>query len=214
MAFKQLPSASESAPRGTPRIARDAGKQMRSQLLDAAARMFVRDGLTGVSLAQVAQQAGAHASQVSYYFGSKESLFVEVACREVLHAASRAEKAAGKTRTMKAYRDALVREVVPSDGLALFLEALVLCRRQSRQLHLAPLISRTIERLHHEGTRAYVDMCGRRGWPKTEHPEETARRYWSLVFGVSLRDAAMGIAVGATALEVNRLLAQDFLSPA
>ncbi len=191
-----------------PRNSRDAGKQMRSQLLDAAASMFVRDGLAGVSVAQVAAQAGAHASQVSYYFGSKERLFVEAACREVLHAATRAEQAAGKTRTIKAYRDALVREVVPSEGLALFLEALVLGRRQSQ---LTPLITRTVDRLHHEGTRAYVEVCTRRGWPIADSPAETARRYWALVFGVSLRDAAMGIDVQATAHEVNCLLAQNFL---
>jgi AcrR family transcriptional regulator len=182
---------------------------MRSQLLNAAASMFVKDGLAGVSVAQVAAQAGAHASQVSYYFGSKESLFVEAACREVLHAASKAEHAAGKARTIKAYRDALVREVVPSEGLALFLEALVLGRRQSQ---LAPLITRTVDRLHQEGTRAYIEVCTRRGWPIEKSPEETARRYWALVLGVSLRDAAIGSDVQATALEVNRLLAQDFLS--
>jgi AcrR family transcriptional regulator len=194
----------------TLRIPRSAGKQMRSLLLDAAAQMFVNNGLAGVSLAQIAEQAGAHPSQVSYYFGSKESLFVEAACREVLHVASKAEQAAGKARTVKAYRDALVREVVPSHGLTLFLEALVLGRRQPQ---FTPLITRTIDRLHHEGTRAYIEACTRRDWPVSEGPAETARRYWAIVFGVSLRDAAMGADGRTTALEVNRLLAQDFLSP-
>jgi AcrR family transcriptional regulator len=203
MPFKQLVLP-------TLRIPRSAGKQMRSLLLDAAAQMFVKNGLAGVSLAQVAEQAGAHASQVSYYFGSKESLFVEAACREVLHVASKAEQAAGKARTVKAYRDTLVRAVVPSQGLTLFLEALVLGRRQSQ---LTPLITRTVERLHLEGTRAYLEACTRQGWPVSEGPAETARRYWAIVFGVSLRDAAMGVDGRATALEVNRLLAQDFLSP-
>jgi AcrR family transcriptional regulator len=203
MAFKQLSTPS-------PRNSRGAGKQMRSQLLDAAAQMFVQNGLDGVSVAQVAANAGAHASQVSYYFGSKENLFVEAACREVLHVASRAEQAAGKTRTVKAYRNALVREVVPSEGLRLFLEAMVLSRRQSQ---LAPQITRTVDRLHYEGTRAYIEASSRRGWPITASPDETARRYWALVFGASLRDAEMGIDVKTTAREVNRLLAQDFLPP-
>src|SRR5271155_2005591 len=69
------------------------GQRMRSRLLDAAAARFKAFGLADVSVAEIAADAGAFPSQVTYYFGTKEALFVEAACREMLYLARDAELA-------------------------------------------------------------------------------------------------------------------------
>ena len=82
-----------------PRATRAAGQQTRRALLDAAGPLFAERGLAGVSAAEIAREAGAFPSQVTYYFGSKEALFVEAACRGVLHAATEVERAGARTRS-------------------------------------------------------------------------------------------------------------------
>ncbi|HYI27323.1 MAG TPA: TetR family transcriptional regulator, partial [Bradyrhizobium sp.] len=66
-------------PRHTVRATRTAGRQMRSRLLDTASRLFKEQGLTAVSIAAIAAAADAFPSQITYYFRTKEALFVEAA---------------------------------------------------------------------------------------------------------------------------------------
>jgi hypothetical protein len=63
----------------------------------------------GLRQPDIARQAGVFPSQLGYYFGTKEALFVEAACRDVLHLASQVENAAARTRTPATYVRALVR---------------------------------------------------------------------------------------------------------
>src|SRR5262249_3286599 len=90
-------------PRHSARATRSAGERMRSTLLDTASALFREHGLSGTSITAIAAAADAFPSQVTYYFRSKEALFVEAACRDVLHLAERIEKAAARARTPKAY---------------------------------------------------------------------------------------------------------------
>ena len=126
---------------------------MRSRLLDAASVLFKERGLSGVSIADVAAAADAFPSQITYYFRTKEALFVEAACRDVLYAGRAAEQAAADARHRAAYtrRRWSTASCVPMRS-PFFAEALTLTRRRQ---DLAPLIERTIERLHAEGVRAY-----------------------------------------------------------
>ena len=61
---------------------------------DAASALFKERGLNGASITAIAGAADAFPSQVTYYFRSKEAMFVEAACRDMLHIAKRAEDAA------------------------------------------------------------------------------------------------------------------------
>jgi len=185
-------AAPEGAPRHSARATRSAGQRMRSTLLDAASELFRQHGLAGTSITAIAGAADAFPSQVTYYFRTKEALFVEAACRDVLHLAERTEKAAARARTPKAYAAALAEGV--AGGLALFVEALTLARQRP---DLVPQIARTMERLHVEGARAYAGQMARHGWRSHQAPDITARRFWTLALGVALeghatgRDAAM-----------------------
>jgi AcrR family transcriptional regulator len=179
------------------RAVREPGKRMRSRLLDAAVELFKAQGLAGVAVADIAAAAGAFPSQITYYFRTKEALFVEAACREVLYVARQAETSAAQALTGSDYNRRLVETVIGSPGLALFVEALSLTRRRQ---DLAPLIERTFDRLHSQGDRAYAETKAQHGWSSGDDPATTARRFWTLALGVALRDGATG-ATGQEAID-------------
>lgn len=172
-----------------PRATRAAGQQTRRALLDAAVGLFGRHGLAGVSQAEIAREAGTFPSQVTYYFGSKESLFVEAACRDVLHAAAEVERVAARTRTPRSYVRALVQTALASPALLSFVEAALLVRHRPE---LAPGVRDAFARLHAEGERAVAENLVKRGWQIRANPAEEARGFWAAILGVALERAASG----------------------
>jgi AcrR family transcriptional regulator len=197
-------------PKHTVRATRMAGRQMRSRLLDAASRLFKARGLAAVSIADIAAAADAFPSQITYYFRTKEALFVEAACRDVLHVALAAERHAGKQLSPADYTRALVESVMGSDAVGFFVEAMTLTRRRQ---DLAPLVERTVERLHAEGLRAYAAEMAARGWQSRLDPETSARRFWTITIGVTLEGQAMGRSPGDLAAEMLRLLGPQADAP-
>src|SRR6201995_1723129 len=155
------------------RPGRPAGRRMRSLLLEGTTRKFKERGLAGTSISDIAAAADAFPSQITYYFRTKEALFVEAACRDMLYVARSAEQAALKAETPRDYTRALVEAVTATDSVAFFAEALTLTRRRP---DLAPLVERTIERLHAEGMRAYAGQIARHGWNSLRFPESPDRR--------------------------------------
>jgi AcrR family transcriptional regulator len=196
---KDIPGDPKHAARAT----RIAGRQMRSRLLDAASRLFKQRGLAAVSIADIAAAADAFPSQITYYFRTKEALFVEAACRDVLYVALAAEQHAGKQLSPADYTSALVESVMGSDAVGFFIEAMTLTRRRQ---DLAPLVERTVERLHAEGLRAYAAEMAARGWQSRIDPETSTRRFWTIAIGVTLEGQAMGRSPGDLAAEMLRLL--------
>src|SRR3954463_12646862 len=172
-----------------PRATRPAGQQTRRALLDAAGPLFIAHGLPGVSQADIARAAGTFPSQVTYYFGSKEALFVEVACRGVLHAANDVERAGARTRTPRTYVRAVVRTALASPALLTFVEAALLVRRRTE---LAPRVQETFGRLHAEGERAVVESLIRRGWQISAEAAQEARGFWASSLGIAIESAATG----------------------
>ncbi|HEV7677579.1 MAG TPA: TetR/AcrR family transcriptional regulator C-terminal domain-containing protein [Candidatus Dormibacteraeota bacterium] len=184
--------------RNAARATRSSGQRTRSALLDAAARLFGERGLADVSLTEIAAIADAFPSQVTYYFGSKEALFVEAACREVLHAASAVEAAGRRTRSKDAYAARLSAVALDSPALPVFAEALLLARHRR---DLRPLIARTLDRLHHEGARAVAERCAAQGWSLAAPPVAVARAFWATVLGIALESAGAGDAFDRPAAE-------------
>ncbi|MHC2264658.1 AcrR family transcriptional regulator [Bradyrhizobium diazoefficiens] len=179
MADKSARAPSEPAagdPKHAARATRSAGRKMRSLLLDAASPLFRERGLSGASITDIAAAADAFPSQITYYFRTKEALFVECACRELLYLARATEQAALKARTPRDYTHALAETVTASDSVAFFAEALTLTRRRP---DLAPLVERTIERLHRRGR---TRLCEPGRAPRLAFPAR-ARRELAAVLG-------------------------------
>ena len=91
--------------------------------------------------------------------------------------------------TPRDYTRALVETVAATDSVAFFTEALTLTRRRQ---DLAPLVERTIERLHGEGMRAYAGKIERHGWKSLRDPDASSRRFWAVAIGVMVEGYAMG----------------------
>ncbi|HET9817332.1 MAG TPA: TetR/AcrR family transcriptional regulator C-terminal domain-containing protein [Xanthobacteraceae bacterium] len=197
-------------PKHSVRATRTAGRQMRSRLLDAASRLFKEQGLAAVSIADIAAAADAFPSQITYYFRTKEALFVEAACRDVLYVGRAAEQHAGKQLSPSDYTRALVDSVMATDAVGFFVEAMTLTRRRQ---DLAPLVERTVERLHAEGLRAYAAEMAARGWHSRLDPETSARRFWTIAIGVTLEGQAMGRSPEELAAEMLRLLGPQADAP-
>jgi AcrR family transcriptional regulator len=176
-------------PAAHPRATRPAGQQTRRTLLDTASRLFADRGLAGVSTSEIAREAGAFPSQVTYYFGSKEALFVEAACRSLLHAVVEVERAGARTRSPATYVRAVVHTALASPALPTFIEAAQLVRRRT---DLAPLVRDTFARLHAESERAVVESLVVRGWKIRADPAVEARGFWAAIFGVALEGGAAG----------------------
>ena len=208
MAPKSVQTAPDATgdPKHAVRATRSAGRQMRSRLLDGASRLFREQGLAGTSISDIAAAADAFPSQITYYFRTKEALFVEAACRDMLYVARAAEQAALKARTPRDYTHALAETVTASDSVAFFAEALTLTRRRQ---DLAPLVERTIERLHAEGARAYADQVARHGWRSLRAPDESSRRFWAVAIGIILEGYAMGRSPEALCAEMLRVLGEQ-----
>lgn len=193
-------------PKHAARATRSAGRKMRSLLLDAASPLFRERGLSGTAITDIAAAADAFPSQITYYFRTKEALFVECACRDLLYLARATEQAALKARTPREYTHALAETVTASDSIAFFAEALTLTRRRQ---DLAPLVERTIERLHSEGARAYAGQVARHGWRSLRAPDESSRRFWAVAIGVILEGYAMGRSPEALCNEMLRVLGEQ-----
>jgi AcrR family transcriptional regulator len=162
--------------------------------------------LSGTAITDIAAAADAFPSQITYYFRTKEALFVECACRELLYLARATEQAALKARTPRDYTHALAETVTASDSIAFFAEALTLTRRRQ---DLAPLVERTIERLHSEGARAYAGQVARHGWRSLRAPDESSRRFWAVAIGVILEGYAMGRSPEVLCAEMLRVLGEQ-----
>ncbi|UPU00457.1 TetR family transcriptional regulator [Bradyrhizobium barranii subsp. apii] len=208
MAEKSVHEPLEAAgdPKHAARATRSAGRKMRSLLLDAASPLFRERGLSGTAITDIAAAADAFPSQITYYFRTKEALFVECACRELLYLARATEQAALKARTPRDYTRALAETVTASDSVAFFAEALMLTRRRQ---DLAPLVERTIERLHGEGARAYASQVARHGWRSLRAPDESSRRFWAVAIGVILEGYAMGRSPDELCAEMLRVLGEQ-----
>src|ERR1700751_2283982 len=108
MATKSMSDLAATDPKHAVRATRSAGRKMRSVLLDAASRLFKERGLSGASISDIATAADAFPSQITYYFRTKEALFVEAACRDMLYLARATEQAALHATTPRDYTRALV----------------------------------------------------------------------------------------------------------
>ena len=190
-------------------ITEKPGPRMRSKLLDAAARRFKASGFSDVSMAEIAADAGAFPSQVTYYFGSKEALFVEAACREMLYLARDAEVASSKRDVGDAYLETMVNTVVGAPGLNLFVEALALAHRRP---DLRSQVERTFERLDAESGRALDEHRARRGWRQVHNPVP-AHRFWVIALGMGARGGATGESREALVAEMLAMLRDGSVEP-
>ncbi len=159
------------------RATRESGRQTRDALFTAATELFLEHG-DGVAITQICAAAGAHPNQVTYYYGSKERLFVEVACAAVLRAGKRAEDDAATAETVGDYTEKLVGSLLGpgAPSVELFVEAMLMTGRRGE---LRDLITDTLRTLHSSGEDALIRTLMRTGWQLRAGIDVEAKAFWS-----------------------------------
>ncbi|WP_163705400.1 TetR/AcrR family transcriptional regulator [Mycolicibacter senuensis] len=180
------------------RATRESGAQTRGTLLDAAWRLFEVRGFAAVSLGAIAAAADCFPSQITYYFGTKDALFAEAACREIVRLAERIEEVGAQARSPQSYSRAMATEAPASPALPAFCETLLIARRNP---DVQQLVSATLEQLRQEGARAIEELWSRKGWRLTTPPQAISRVMWATALGLALEQAGTGIPIDPVAAE-------------
>ena len=163
--------------------ARPRGRRTRAALLDRAAVLFAGRGYEAVTVAEIARAAGAHPNQVTYYFGSKDALFVQAAFLRLLNEAERLEPIGRRQRSAASFRTALARTALALPAVPLVVQALSITGRRP---DLQPLAEHHLGLLFRQAQRYLTAVLGERGWAIDRPPEVETRTFWSAVFGARL----------------------------
>lgn len=178
-----------STPKRKPDTARPSGEQTKTALLDAASALFARSGLSGVSIAQIAEAAGCYPSQVTYYFGNKEQLLVEVACRDVLAARDRVEQAGRKARNSDEAVHGMIKAALSENAILTFVQAMMLAHSRA---DLRPMVKETFDLLFTRAEQAAATAMRDHNWVGNVAPGIQGRTFWSTIIGIGLERAATG----------------------
>ena len=100
------------------------GHSTRQRILDSAEKLYLSKPTGEVSVAAIAADAGAFPNQVTYYFGSKDSLFIHAAFLALLHDAERVETVGLSVESPASFRSAMARTVLILPSLPLVVRAL------------------------------------------------------------------------------------------
>ena len=173
------------------RAVRTGSQNTRRVILLTASRLFADRGFADVSVNEVAASAGVFPNQVTYYFGGKDGLFVEVAGRMILEAGLNAETEAREAASVREYNRTLATSVLGAGlpAVLAFIEAMLIARRRP---DLGAQIKGTLDRLHQEGARASAEITSRKGWSMKTSPEVAARNFWATITGIALQMVASG----------------------
>lgn len=106
-----------------------AADPLREQLLDAAARVFARQGYAGTKIQDIVREAGLSTGAVYGRFSSKNELLREAVVRRTVHGASVGLEDAGRVADLIT-RTATLRDEPLTDAEAVRVEAYVTARRE------------------------------------------------------------------------------------
>ncbi|HEV7709869.1 MAG TPA: TetR/AcrR family transcriptional regulator C-terminal domain-containing protein [Asanoa sp.] len=159
------------------------GRRTRALLLNAAVDLFAARGFDGVNVADIAVAAKAHPNQVTYYFGSKDALFVHAAFLMLLRDAARLEPIGRRQRTPAAFRAALSRTALALPSVPAVVEAMSITRRRPE---LRPLAEQNLTVLFRQAEHYLTGILARRGWAIDRPAEVETRTFWSAVLGARL----------------------------
>src|SRR6185369_6638130 len=163
--------------------ARSRGRRTRALILDRAVALFGERGFDRVSVADIAAGAGAHPNQITYYFGSKDALFVQAAFLMLLRDAARLEPVGRRQRSPESFRAALARTALVLPAVPIAVQAMSIT---SRRPELRPLAEHSLGLLFHRAERYLAAVLTRRGWVVDRPAAVEARTFWSAVLGARL----------------------------
>nr|BFE65749.1 hypothetical protein GCM10020063_102750 [Dactylosporangium thailandense] len=163
--------------------ARARGRRTRARILRCAADLFAERGLAGVSVAAIARAAEAYPHQITYYFGSKDGLFVHAALSTLLRDAARLESVGYRRRTPETFRSALARTALALPTIPAAVQAMSIARERPELQSTAQLY---LTILFRQAEHYLVTLLDRRAWTVDRPPAVEVRTFWSAVLGARL----------------------------
>jgi AcrR family transcriptional regulator len=159
------------------------GRSTRYKIIERTARLCVDRHGAELSVAEIAAAAGVFPNQVTYYFGSKDSLLVHAAFLGLLQDAKGSEPVGFRSPDAGAFRADIARAVLAMPSLPSVARALA--AGISRPA-LAPVVEKHLELLLRQSERYLRRLTRERGWILPRTPAAEARTFWSAALGAVL----------------------------
>ncbi|MFF4381015.1 TetR/AcrR family transcriptional regulator C-terminal domain-containing protein [Kitasatospora sp. NPDC001547] len=180
---KKRTEARSTPARVTGVSSRDRGRATRRQLIEATARLCEQRPGAEISVAEIANAAGVFPNQVTYYFGSKDSLLVHAAFLGLLHDARRIERLGRQAPDAAAFRRNIARAVLAMPSLPSVARALA---AGISKPDLAPVVDRHLQLLFRQSERFVGQLLDARGWQARRPLDVETRTFWSTALGAVL----------------------------
>jgi AcrR family transcriptional regulator len=162
---------------------RARGRRTRIRILDRAAELFAGQDYAAVSVAEIARSADAHPHQVTYYFGSKDALFVQAAFLLLLREARRLEPIGLRQKTPAAFRAAVSRTTLTLPAVPVAVRAMSISRLRP---DLQKLAQQRLAVLFRQAEHYLARVLQRHDWVVDRPLEVEVRTFWSAVLGARL----------------------------
>jgi AcrR family transcriptional regulator len=159
------------------------GRRTRARILACAADLFAAHGHSAVSVAAIASAAQAYPHQITYYFGSKDGLFVHAAFSALLRETGRLESVGLRQRSPGAFRAALARTALALPSVPAAVQAMSIARVRPE---LQPVAQTYIAVLFRQAEHYLLTLLDRRDWIVQRPPAVEVRTFWSAVLGARL----------------------------
>ncbi|WP_445528113.1 TetR/AcrR family transcriptional regulator C-terminal domain-containing protein [Streptomyces cyslabdanicus] len=169
--------------RATPTPAVDRGRTTRRRLIEVTARLCKERPGAEVSVAEIAKAAGVFPNQVTYYFGSKDSLIVHAAFLGLLHDTRRVERIGRQAPDAATFRRNIARAVLSLPSLPSVARALAAAISKPE---LAPVVDQHLQLLFRQSERFVSRLIDGRGWKARRPLDVEARTFWSTALGAVL----------------------------
>lgn len=145
--------------------------------------LFTQRQLNDVSVSEIARAAGVYPNQVTYYFGSKDSLFIHAAFLALLHDAGRLEPVGYRMKTADAFRGAISRTILSLPSMPTVVQALAV---GTAKPDLAGVLGHHLHLLFRQSERYLDDLVRDRSWSLRRPLRVETRTFWSAAFGAVL----------------------------
>jgi AcrR family transcriptional regulator len=171
----------------------ERGHATRYRIIEQTARLCAERHGAELSVAQIAAAAGVFPNQVTYYFGSKDSLLVHAAFLGLLQDARRIEPIGFRSSDAAAFRTDIARAVLTLPSLPAVARALA---AGISRPGLAPVVEKHLDLLFRQSEHYLRRVTRERGWRLDRAPAAEARTFWSAALGATLlaRAGATGAA--------------------
>ncbi|MFG3510324.1 TetR/AcrR family transcriptional regulator C-terminal domain-containing protein [Streptomyces sp. NPDC047821] len=170
-------------PRAASPRPRDRGRATRHRLIEVTARLCRERSGAEVSVAEIANAAGVFPNQVTYHFGSKDSLLVHAAFLGLLHDARRIERIGRQAPDAATFRRNIARAVLAMPSLPSVTRALA---AGISRPELAPVVDDHLQLLFRQSERFVSRLMESRGWRARRPLNVEARTFWSAALGAVL----------------------------